>query len=170
MFKTSSSSSNEYNSIIALRSSSSKLWGAAVTQHSMKYCLTAVKCEEANATVCLLSWKTRTQWIFYCQAQARLRHSGSFRHSDSGSLTVTRAWADTKILEATTTHPPTHPPTFKHEGGVPQKNPKSKTDLEWSPQPIHHKNFRWTMTGSTWGSPTCSRRTSSRGPTQKPKE
>merc|ERR1711923_587620 len=27
--------------------------------------------------------------------------------------------------------PTTHPPlTFKHEGGVPQKNPKSKTDLE----------------------------------------
>ena len=28
----------------------------------------------------------------------------------------------------TTTHH--HPATFKHEGGVPHKNPKSKTDLE----------------------------------------
>ena len=54
--------------------------------------------------------------------------SGSLRLSDSGSVTVTRAWADTKILEATTIHYP--PITFKHEGGVPHKNPKSKTDLE----------------------------------------
>ena len=27
----------------------------------------------------------------------------------------------------------THPITFKHEGGVPQQNPKSKTYSEWSP-------------------------------------
>ena len=39
----------------------------------------------------------------------------------------------------TTTH---HPATFKHEGGVPHKNPKSKTDLEWSPQPIKQKKFQ----------------------------
>ena len=42
--------------------------------------------------------------------------------------------------------PPTtnnhHPITFKHEGEVPHKNPKSKTDLEWSPQPIQHKKFQ----------------------------
>ena len=38
---------------------------------------------------------------------------------------------------------PTHPPpTFKQEGRVPHKNPKSKTDLEWSPQPIQYKKFQ----------------------------
>ena len=35
-----------------------------------------------------------------------------------------------------------HPTTFKHEGRVPHKNLKSKTDLEWSPQPIQHKKFQ----------------------------
>ena len=73
----------------------------------------------------------------------------ALRLSDSGSVTLAptqwqwhwlRAWADTKILEATHHH---HPPTtFKHEGGVPHKNPKSKTDLEWSPQHIQHKKFQ----------------------------
>ena len=41
-----------------------------------------------------------------------------------------------------TTHYPPPPATFKHEGGVPHKNPKSKTDLEWSPEPIQHKKFQ----------------------------
>ena len=38
--------------------------------------------------------------------------------------------------------PPPPPITFKHEGRVPHKNPKSKTDLEWSPQPIQVDNDR----------------------------
>ena len=36
-------------------------------------------------------------------------------------------WTYTKIIWATT---PPHPITFKHEGGVPQQNPKSKTYSE----------------------------------------
>jgi len=40
----------------------------------------------------------------------------------------------------TTTHYP--PITFKHDGSVSHINPKSKTDLEWSPQPIQHKKFQ----------------------------
>ena len=37
-------------------------------------------------------------------------------------------------------HPTTqpHPMTFKHEGGVPQQNPKSKTFSEWSPLLVRH--------------------------------
>ena len=50
-----------------------------------------------------------------CQAQAQAL-SGSY----SVSVTVT------KIMKATHHHPT----TFKHEGGVPHKNPKVKTDLE----------------------------------------
>ena len=39
-----------------------------------------------------------------------------------------------------TTHP--LPLSFKHEGGVLNKNPKSKTDFEWSPLPNQHKSFQ----------------------------
>ena len=45
-------------------------------------------------------------------------------------------WADTKISWATT---PPQPITFKHEGGVPQKNSKSKKGLEWSPLLVQQK-------------------------------
>ena len=135
--------------------------------------------------------ETRSPLTRYCQAQAQaqaLRHSGSqalrLNQAQSGSIRLSqaltgslrltqaltqwqwqwpRAWADTKILEATTTTHHHHypPPTFKCEGGDPHKNPKSKTDSGWSPLPNQHKKTRWTARGSTWGSPTCSRRTSS---------
>ena len=48
-------------------------------------------------------------------------------------------WADTKLLQATTT---THPPTFKHEGGVPQQNTMSKNILEWSPLLLQQNKFQ----------------------------
>ena len=68
-------------------------------------------------------------------------------------------WADTRILWAT--HP-TPPITFKHEGGVPQQNPKSKTYSKWSPLLVcQEKKLRWTARGRTWRSPTCSVRASS---------
>ena len=47
------------------------------------------------------------------------------------------------------------------EGSHTQKTKtKSETDLEWSPLPEQHTDSRWTVRGSTWGSPPCSRRTS----------
>ena len=41
--------------------------------------------------------------------------------------------------------PPPHPITFKHDGGVPQKNSKSKKVSEWSPLLV----LRWTARGRT---------------------
>ena len=58
--------------------------------------------------------------------------------------------------------PTTHPPlTFKHEGGVPQQNSKSKKGSECSPLLVQQKNLRWTARGRTCSSPPCSVRTSS---------
>ena len=36
--------------------------------------------------------------------------------------------------------PPHHPITFKHDGGVPQKNSMSKKGSEWSPLLVQQKN------------------------------
>ena len=47
-------------------------------------------------------------------------------------------------------HRPTPPITFKHEGGVPHKNSKSKKGSEWSPLLVQQKNLRWTVRGRTW--------------------
>ena len=84
-------------------------------------------------------------FLTYCQAQAQaqaLRLSGSqalrlrLRLSDSGSVDSEPGLTLKSCRPPTTTHhpppPTTHypPPTFKHEGRVPHKNPKSKTDLE----------------------------------------
>ena len=62
--------------------------------------------------------------------------SGSLRLSDSGSYSVTGTRDSEPGLTLKSCRPPLptthhhHPPTFKHEGEVPHKNPKSKTDLE----------------------------------------
>ena len=58
-------------------------------------------------------------------------------------------------------HHPTPPKTFKHEGGVPQQNPESKTYSECSPLHVHNKKLRWTAKERRWSSPPCSLRTSS---------
>ena len=74
--------------------------------------------------------------------------------------------ADTKISWATThrlwlLHIDsgfTPPITFKHEGGVPQKNSKSKKGLEWSSLLVYQKKFgispkRTADTKIMWASP-----------------
>ena len=86
----------------------------------------------------------RSPIVWYCQAQAQ-----TLSQAHSGSLRLLLSDSDTEpglTLKScrppplpTTTH---HPATFKHEGGVPHKNPKTKTDSEWSPQPIQHKKFQ----------------------------
>ena len=75
-----------------------------------------------------------------CQAQAQtqaLRHLGTqplrLTQANSGSLRLLLSDSDSDPepgLTLKSCRPPTHPPTFKHEGRVPHKNPKSKTDLE----------------------------------------
>ena len=75
----------------------------------------------------------------YCQAQA-LSGSGTqaLSGSYSGSLRLLLSDSDSDPepgLTLKSWRPPPlptthHPITFKHEGRVPHKNPKSKTDLE----------------------------------------
>ena len=77
-----------------------------------------------------------------CQAQAQtqaLRHLGTqplrLTQANSGSLRLLLSDFDSDPepgLTLKSCRPPTttHPLTFKHEGGVTHKNPKSKTDLE----------------------------------------
>ena len=65
-------------------------------------------------------------------------------------------------LECCRPPPPTHhPPTFKHEGGVPQQNSKSKNILEWSPLLVQQKNLCQRARERTWSSLPYSVRTSS---------
>ena len=87
-----------------------------------------------------------THGIVKLRLRLRLRLTQALRHSGQTQAQWLRlSDRDSEpglTLKSCRPPPTTHPTTFKHEGAVPHKNPKSKTDLEWSPQPIQHKKFQ----------------------------
>ena len=103
----------------------------------------------------------------YCQAQARLRHSGSLRLSQalnqaySGSLWLLLSDSDSDS-EPVGHHPlPTTPQLLSMKEGPHKKVQKIRMVQNGPPYLSIKKKFRWIARGRTWSSPPSSARTSS---------